>query len=1079
MSFSVSPLARAASLLRLLCCGLLVCAALLGSAGTALASALTPGNLVVVRFGDGSAPLTSAAVAVFLDEYTPTGTYVQTIALPTATSGLNRPLTNSGTATSEGFLSLSANGLYLVHAGYSAAPGTAGVVATTSASTPRVVARVDLNGNVDTSTALSDAYSGANIRSATSFDGTQFWTGGTSGSSGSVRYAASVGASTTTQLSTTITNTRVVGIFGGQLYVSSSSGAFQGVSTVGSGLPTIAGQTITLLPGFPTAAGPSSYDYLFDGASTLYVADDRAIASGGGIQKWSFNGTSWTLLYTLNSGLTAGVRGLSSRSVSGTLQLFATTADTLGKLVSVLDTGAGASFTTLATAATNTALRGVRYVPIQCSAPSLASGGSPADVTTCAGTSASFTVGATGTAPLAYQWKLNGSPLSNGGNISGATSPTLTINPVGPGDFGAYTVEITNGCGTFTTHPAQLAPNATDSDLDGTPDCTDGCPNDPLKIAPGTCGCGVSDVDSDGDGTPDCTDGCPNDPLKLAPGTCGCGTSDVDTDGDGTADCNDGCPNDPAKTAPGVCGCGTSDVDSDGDGTLDCNDGCPLDPLKLAPGACGCGVSDVDSDGDGSADCVDGCPNDPLKVAPGTCGCGTSDVDSDGDGTADCNDGCPNDPLRLAPGTCGCGVSDVDSDGDGTADCNDSCPNDPLKVAPGTCGCGVSDVDSDGDGSADCIDGCPSDPLKTVPGTCGCGTRDVDSDGDGTLDCNDGCPNDPLKLAPGTCGCGVSDVDSDGDGTADCNDGCPSDPLKTSPGQCGCGASDVDGDGDGTADCNDGCPFDPLKTSPGACGCGTSDADSDGDGFVDCLDNCPGVSNPTQADADNDGAGDACDNCLSISNPGQADCDGNGTGDACEIAGGAPDCNLNQVPDACDIAAATSQDLNANGIPDECESNGGTPFCFGYGLAAGGVDCPCNNVAVAGSGTGCTNSTGLGALLVGNGTTSVANDQFVLYGSQMTGGFCIVVQGSLLVPPAFQGDGTRCIGGNLLRLRTKPVVAGGVIYPQSGEPAISVLGLVPPTGGVRGYEFVYRNPVASPCGTGLNVSNGVSVVWQP
>jgi len=30
-----------------------------------------------------------------------------------------------------------------------------------------------------------------------------------------------------------------------------------------------------------------------------------------------------------------------------------------------------------------------------------------------------------------------------------------------------------------------------DADEDGTPDCTDGCPNDPLRVAPGLCGCNV------------------------------------------------------------------------------------------------------------------------------------------------------------------------------------------------------------------------------------------------------------------------------------------------------------------------------------------------------------------------------------------------------------------------------------------------------------------------------------------------------------------------------------------------------------------------------------------------------------
>lgn len=47
-----------------------------------------------------------------------------------------------------------------------------------------------------------------------------------------------------------------------------------------------------------------------------------------------------------------------------------------------------------------------------------------------------------------------------------------------------------------------------DSDGDGIPDCVDLCPFDPLKTAPGTCGCGVPDTDSDGDGIPDCIDNC-------------------------------------------------------------------------------------------------------------------------------------------------------------------------------------------------------------------------------------------------------------------------------------------------------------------------------------------------------------------------------------------------------------------------------------------------------------------------------------------------------------------------------------------------------------------------------------------
>ncbi len=158
------------------------------------------------------------------------------------------------------------------------------------------------------------------------------------------------------------------------------------------------------------------------------------------------------------------------------------------------------------------------------------------------------------------------------GDSSCAPGSSLTVQ-VNAGT--AYFVRVAQRDGALPGDDFELEWETLDSDGDGTADCSDLCPNDPLKIAPGTCGCGVSDIDSDGDGTADCNDLCPNDPLKIAPGTCGCGVSDDDSDGDGTADCNDLCPNDPLKIAPGTCGCGIVDEDLDADGVVDCLDNCP------------------------------------------------------------------------------------------------------------------------------------------------------------------------------------------------------------------------------------------------------------------------------------------------------------------------------------------------------------------------------------------------------------------------------------------------------------------------------------------------------------------------
>jgi hypothetical protein len=80
----------------------------------------------------------------------------------------------------------------------------------------------------------------------------------------------------------------------------------------------------------------------------------------------------------------------------------------------------------------------------------------PAALTTNTGATAVFTVGAAGTAPLSYRWYQNLTPLSNGGNIFGASSPRLTLTGVAATNSGTYSVVVTNQAGSVTSLVATL-----------------------------------------------------------------------------------------------------------------------------------------------------------------------------------------------------------------------------------------------------------------------------------------------------------------------------------------------------------------------------------------------------------------------------------------------------------------------------------------------------------------------------------------------------------------------------------------------------------------------------------------------
>lgn len=160
----------------------------------------------------------------------------------------------------------------------------------------------------------------------------------------------------------------------------------------------------------------------------------------------------------------------------------------------------------------------------------------------------------------------------------------------------------------------------------------------------------------------------------------------------------------------------------------------------------------------------------------------------------------------------------------------------------------------------------------------------------------------------------------------------------------------------------------------------------------------------------------------------------------------------------------------------------GTPYCFGTAAA-----CPCGNGGAPGH--GCASSAvAAGALLGATGTATVAADNIVLNGSDMTPlKLSLYFQGTARVGGGFGNainDGLSCAGGGgAVRLGAMTTTAFGTSFypnPALGHLPVSVRGAIPPAGGTRHYTIWYRDP-PSICGvpTKVNYANGFSIVWTP
>ena len=159
-----------------------------------------------------------------------------------------------------------------------------------------------------------------------------------------------------------------------QLIISTSSGSTVRIGAVGTGLPTTSGQTITNFTGITPTTGSPYQVYFADlsttvpGVDVMYVTDD-----GIGITKYSLVSGTWTSNGFVGTG-SDSYRAITGVATATGVKLYAIASPSAGsKIVSFTDnSGYNGAFTgtatTIASAGTNTAFRGIALAPFNSAA---------------------------------------------------------------------------------------------------------------------------------------------------------------------------------------------------------------------------------------------------------------------------------------------------------------------------------------------------------------------------------------------------------------------------------------------------------------------------------------------------------------------------------------------------------------------------------------------------------------------------------------------------------------------------------------------------------------------------------------
>lgn len=187
---------------------------------------------------------------------------------------LGAGFTQGASATAEG--AMNASNTYLSLAGYAAPAGTATPSGTPSTTWVRRVAVFNNAGagSVAFTDLPTSLYSAGAVRSSFTDDGSTIYTSG--GNTG----LFSVTGGVATQLGpASAVNNRVVKTYNGTTYVSSAANGNNGVYSVGSGTYSLISSVVG------TSASPYDFEFYSEGGNDyLFVADDRSVVNGGGLQ---------------------------------------------------------------------------------------------------------------------------------------------------------------------------------------------------------------------------------------------------------------------------------------------------------------------------------------------------------------------------------------------------------------------------------------------------------------------------------------------------------------------------------------------------------------------------------------------------------------------------------------------------------------------------------------------------------------------------------------------------------------------------------------------------------------------------